>query len=385
MLDENNTFNINDLLKTLFIQVEEQAKKNHTELIIQMDSSIPKLLRGDEKPLLQFFTKLFEFVFTNSNSSEIMLTLHAPDDFVYQEEVIFEIPHIDLLNDQSCILLKAILKNDLEALNGKIEKDSDNTLHIRIPFTLHELGFRRHYRLTDKSMLDKKVLIALKSKKLAETIKKYFQYFNYDINIDSIDQQSSVQTYNIVITEDENLTETSIQKLNHAKTLGSHIVWIGASAYKNKIEANDIIQKPITQEDIYLLIGKLFGSTESITKLENEPENLTEALDKVKRKKNKVLNEDILKENRDKAIEFLKKFGDSDIRFKELLKEKNIKAVKHCCNEVETYAKNIGAENLLNLVEMVKLVLQSGEDDMLAIFPNKYHKELKRLKASILK
>ena len=150
-------FDINRILVTLFNTSEEVRKENNIDLVYEMDAHIPKELRGDSTVLLRLLTQMLSFVFKNSDRDEILLTLSAPDDFVFEEDIFFRIKETGVGKEKILAYLETNLSRDLEYLGGRIVyKDEDfSDVSLSIPFKINELGFRRHYRLPADNMLDK--------------------------------------------------------------------------------------------------------------------------------------------------------------------------------------------------------------------------------------
>ncbi len=151
-------FDINRILVTLFNTSEEIRKEKNIDLVYEMDAHIPKDIRGDSTVLLRLLTQMLTFVFQHSDRNEILLTLSAPEDFVFEEDISFRIKETGIRKEKVLAYLETNLSKDLEALGGKIVyKDEDfSDVSLNIPFKINELGFRRHYRLPDNKMLGKK-------------------------------------------------------------------------------------------------------------------------------------------------------------------------------------------------------------------------------------
>ncbi len=158
-------FDINIILINLFSSLETIRDQKKIELIYDMQTTIPKELRGDPTVLLRLLTKMLTFVLQNTDKKEIVLSLEAPADFFYEELMSFKINETNIAKEKVLEFLETNLSKDLEILQGKIVYDRDTDIHLDIPFKINELGFRRHYRLPDVSMLDKKVLLICESEK----------------------------------------------------------------------------------------------------------------------------------------------------------------------------------------------------------------------------
>ena len=412
-------FDINRILVTLFNTSEEMRKKNNIDLVYEMGAHVPKELRGDSTVLLRLLTKILTFIFKYSDRDEILLTLNAPEDFLFEEDISFRIKETGIEKEKILAYLKTNLTNDLEYLGGKIiNNDEDSSdVSLSIPFKINELGFRRHYRLPADNMLDKKVLIICESSKLSNSLKKLFQYFQYDVDVglDNFKENgNTLARYDILLTE-EKLSSGEVGSLiTEAAEIDSLRLVILKG--KEKIGNSNIqlissyLSKPITQKSIYDLIVKLFDPEfESIQRAKKEKlkrqmtpkiemkatvkDELQDTIESKKREKYKVLDVISGQDNakrmgviyRKELKYFLDTFDRSDIYFREIVNEKAITKIKEFCIDLEKQSRVIGADSMLNFADIISLIFVYNKLDMLPIYPGRYHLELKKLLAEIKK
>ena len=419
MANLETVFDINRILVTLFNTSEEIRKENNIDLVYEMDAHIPKELRGDSTVLLRLLTQMLTFIFKYSDRDEILLTLTAPDDFLFEEDISFRIKETGIGKEKILAYLETNLSKDLECLGGKIVyKDEDfSDVSLSIPFQINELGFRRHYRLPADNMLDKKVLIICGSSKVSNSIKKLFQYFHYevDVGLDTFKANGSdLSKYNIFLTEEKLSTGEIGPIIADAEEIDPLRLVILKG--KEKIQNSNIqlissyLSKPITQKSIYDLIVKLFDPEfESIhlakkeklkrklkPKVEIQPtvkDELDNTIEAKKSKKYKVLDVEVGQDNakrmgviyRKELKHFLDTFDRSDIYFREIVNEKSITKIKEFCIDLEKQSRVIGADSMLNFADIVSLIFVYDKLDMLPIYPGRYHLELKKLMAEIKK
>ena len=412
-------FDINRILVTLFNTSEEIRKKNNIELVYEMGTHVPKELRGDSTVLLRLLTQMLSFVLKNSDKDEILLTLSAPEDFLFEEDVSFRIKETGIGKEKILAYLETNLGRDLECLGGKIvynDEDSSD-VSLSIPFKINELGFRRHYRLPVDNMLDKKVLIICESDKVSHSIKKLFQYFQYDVDVglETFKENGHIlSTYDILLTEEKLSTGEVGDIISEAEEIDSLRLVILKG--KEKIGNSNIqlissyLSKPITQKSIYDLIVKLFDPEfESIQlakkeklkrqmkpKTEVKPtvkNELDDTIEAKKSEKYKVLDVEVGQGNAKRMGVLYKKelkhfcdtFDGSDIYFREIVNEKSITKIKEFCIDLEKQARVIGADSMLNFADIISLIFVYNKLDMLPIYPGRYHLELKKLMEAIKK
>ena len=422
-------FDINIVLMTLFSSLETLRKQKKIELIYDMEATIPRELRGDAAVLLRLLTKMHTFVFENTDKKEIVLSLGAPEDFLYEELMSFKIKETNIAKEKVLEFLETNLSKDLEILEGNIVYEKDADIHLDIPFKINELGYRRHYRLPDVSMLGKKVLLIGSSEKVSQSITKMFKYFlcDVDVGFDTFKSKGNDLTpYDILIVEDKLNTEefehiiAGVQQnipLKYVLLKDSHIL------QAKTISVSTHLIKPVTEESIYELIVSLFKNETTQKDVRSKGLKNIVDLEKVLQvqkndlNENKISLDNVQEANLHTMIEskkghnltildrelgeantkqmglkyanelknFLDTFDRSDLYFRQIVNEKSTNKIKEFCIDLEKHAKLIGAESMLKFADIVSLIFVYNKLDMLPIYPGKYHIELQKLIIEIKK
>ena len=414
MLDTNEQhFDINKVLTDLFMTLKKSGNDKKIELIYDMGIHIPKELRGDSKALLALLKKLLIYVFQNTKEKEIVLSLNAPDDFLYEEDISFKIETTNIGREKILAFLETELGKELKKLKGKIVYD-DSDIHLNIPFTINELGFRRHYRLPSSEMLNKKVLLIVESVNVSVSLTKMFNYFTYtvDSNFKISDRVlEKLEKYDLLLIEQKLVTEAFAHKvfeIQGKKSLKCVLFDDIHSAKNRQSQAvSTHLIKPVTQESIFKLLVSLFEYHESdiketrssieksvdiqytdTKKLNDSIEDNFNGMIKEKEKDIVlILNKEIGMKNTAKSglvyakelRNFVNKFERSDRYFRNIVKDKSTDKIKDFCIDLEKHAKIIGAESMLRFSDIVSLIFVYDKLDMLAIYPGKYHIELDKL------
>ena len=423
------TFDINGVLLKVFSSLESIRDERKIELIYEMEATIPKALKGDVTVFTRLLTKVLTFVFQNTKTKEIVLSLHAPEDFLVEEFVSLRMNDIHIQKERIQDYLENNITKELEILEGKIVDDKDSDIHLNIPFQINELGYRRHYRLPDIGMLGKKVLLISESEKITHSIKKMFRYFLYEVDIGFEEfkkQGNDLSQYDILVIDDCFATDTfeqivaKVQKkipIKYVLLRDSHIVEV---AHSDVVSRNLI--KPVTQESIFELIASLFHNDiqpvanrsevtkcildlekilhknkslkEEILSVDNfSGDNLNQVIEKKKELKNALLNTKLGEENTKKMgltytkelKKFLEVFDRSDIYFRQIVNEKASNKIKDFCIDLEKHSRLIGAESMFRFADIVSLIFVYDKLDILPIYPGKYHIELQNLLEAIRK
>ncbi len=269
-----DTFNINKVLETLFSSVKSIANEKRIELIYEMDATIPRTLRGDLDTLLIVLSKILTFVFQKSDRKEIVLSLSSVEDFLYEEFISFKIQETHIDKEKLLTFLKIHASQEIEMLGGNIVDDQENSsdIHLSIPFKNVELGFRRHYRLPNKKMVGKKILLLCSNEKTAQSLKKMFQYFLYDVHVgmDELKQHGNdLSVYDILIISEKMITEKTketIAKIQERTPL-KYVVLRDPYDLEDDIKTDpEHFIKPITQEKIFDLILSLYDENSGTDK-----------------------------------------------------------------------------------------------------------------------
>jgi hypothetical protein len=427
-------FDINMVLMTIFSALESIRDEENIELVYDIDATIPKELKGDVESVTHILTQLLQFVFQNTQNREVILALRAPEDFLYEEAITFEIDETDISYEKAMSFFDARLKPLLEKVEGKASfNDETGMISISIPFKLKELGNRRYYRLPDIGMLGKKVLLICKSKIVAESLRKLFKYFLYEVDVGAEEYKKrggNLAHYDIFVLEDSLLTEgieTLVQKVQEKNDLKFIILEDAAKAedlHRRYISAYLI--KPVMQESIFELIISLYEKDvedRKIKKVVDKPIiNMEKYLDDAFRKSEEAylqmenINSKLMsstqntiahphfeeEENEESTLsvlnlkagadraermgksyikeleDFVETFSRSDYYFRDIANNRATWQIKEFAIDLEKKSKQIGAERLARLAEKISLLFVYNNLEMLSVYTGKYHIELKK-------
>jgi hypothetical protein len=269
-----DTFNINNVLTQLFSSLKSIENEERIEVIYEMDSTIPRILRGDSESLLKLLSKVLTFVIQQSDRKEFVLSLSSVEDFLYEEFISFRIPRTNIEKEKLLNFLETQITKEIEMLGGQIVDGQEDTseIHLSIPFKNVELGFRRHYRLPHKNVVGKKILLLCSNEQTAQSLKKMFQYFLYDVHvgIDELKKHGNdLALYDILIISEKMVTEKTretIAKVQERAPL-KYVLLRDPDDLDEDIKTSpEYFVKPITQEKIFDLIMSLYTETSDADK-----------------------------------------------------------------------------------------------------------------------
>lgn len=420
-----NLFDINKILRNSFLTVKNSNRDKKIDLIFEMGTTIPRELRGNDIVFERLLTILLTFIYQNTHNDEIVLQLDAPEDFLFEEFISFKIENSGMPKEKIVAFLETGLDNTLQTLNGNIVYDKDVDIHLEIPFTIGELGFRRHYRLPAKSMLDKKILLIVSSDNLGRSITKMFKYFPYNVDVKHAEDNVDLSAYDLLIVEEILVNESfskKVETIQERQNLKFVILGTGQMSINTAgAVVSTHLLKPVTQDSIFELIISLFDAHAKPMKMKpskpevqrvqpsvnivhhekppviknntQESSALSHLIEEKKAQHTLVLDTKVGLENAkklgitysDTLKEFLDNFGKSDLYFRQIAGEKSSHKIKEFCLDLEKQAKLIGAEGMVKFTDIISLIFVYDKLDMLPIYPGRYHIELEKLVREIKK
>ena len=419
----DNFFDINMVLMTLFVSLESIREKKKIELIYDIDPTIPKELKGDVHAVTHILTHILTHVLKYSVKDEIVLSLHAPKDFLYEESISFVLEDSGLAQEEVKHLLETTIKSELNAVNGQIvSSDKASNIHINIPFKLNDLGNRRYYRLPDIGMLGKKVLLITKSEKVAKSLQKMFNYFLYEVDIgkEAYKKRGNNLGYYDIFVINEKLVNQGLEELVQKVQQHTDLKYVilrdsNAEPMPSSTVESTYLIKPVMQESIFELIIALFQADIDNRTIKTLDKISAISMDKYideafvqseKRFVNSIVkniehNSVEIKENdnhvtldvntgklnakklgliyRDELEDFMESFNRSDIYFREIAQSKSVWQIKEFCINLEKKANLIGAQRVANIAEQVSLLFVYNNLDYLPVYAAKYHIELENV------
>jgi len=273
-MEEEKYFNINTMLKNLFQSLDQSCKTKKPNLVFIFSKTVPCEMKGDVSTLYIVLLKTLQGIIQNECSNEIVVSIDAPEEFLYKEPVTFKITNIPMKQEVIMPKFRKILSDDLTKLDASFDFTEENggSIVITLPLTTAELGCRRHYRLPSKSILDKNILLVVKGNNLALGLTKMFKYFpmNVDLCINKFKDKYDLSRYDLVVVEDRlldfhlyALLETAVKKSDVKFVLfGNSDIYNDDDTSKLHI---DFLEKPVTQESVYRLLLSLFDELPILT------------------------------------------------------------------------------------------------------------------------
>ena len=274
-MEEENYFNINTLLKNVFQTLDQSCQERNADLVFVFGKTVPCQFKGHSSTLYMVLLKILCKVLENGYSAELLISVDAPEEFIYKEPVTFKITNIPLKKEEIVPYLRETLSEELHELDASIEYTENNggSLELTLPLTTAELGCRRHYRLPSKLMLDKNILLVVNSNNMALSLTKMFKYFpmNVDLCIKQFQENRyDLSDYDLVLIEDS-LFDFQFHDLvlkAQEKRDVKFVLFGNEDVYDEDDDSKlhtAFLAKPVTQESIYKLLITLFDELPTLT------------------------------------------------------------------------------------------------------------------------
>ncbi|MDQ7086114.1 MAG: hypothetical protein Q9M36_14900 [Sulfurovum sp.] len=197
---QNEVFNFNHVLNEVAGLLHYTYKQNDTELIFNIDKNVPKNMKADSLHLGQVLTNILEYLIQHNQSHEIILEVTMMSSFkeglalrcyintdmmIENKAHLFDSYYDDV--SRKYVGLGLFVAQELTHLmDGELividRDDGGNSLRLSIPIK-EKSDEKRKYRLPNKGLVGKKVLLVDKSPSAALATKKLFEYFKAEVKI----------------------------------------------------------------------------------------------------------------------------------------------------------------------------------------------------------
>ena len=280
----NEVFNFNNVLNELSGLLSNSHKKRDIELIFDIDKDVPRYMFSDSLHLGQILTNLLEYIIQNTQTTEIKVSVVVLSSLTeglkiqFHIEADMKIENKDTLfksyydeHTRSYVGLGLFVAKELTLLmDGELIIDEvdeyEDYLLLTIPIEEKNKD-KRKYRLPNKGLVGKKMLIVDSSDNSAIAIEKLFTYFKADVTILSPNQfnqrMPDFSKYEIIVLSDV-LFEANIFRALKSIKAHTNIKVISLANLFNtyQMTPNNIIditmKKPLTQEYVFDTLIQLY-------------------------------------------------------------------------------------------------------------------------------
>jgi len=268
MMDEEQSVNINTMVKNLFHSIKKSYSTETPNMVIFSSKTMPCNVKGDIDALYTILLNILNQLIENDKYlREIHISIEAPEEFLYREVVTFKITNISIKQEIFLPKLQELLEDDLKRSDATLEftESMGGSIEVKILLGTAELGCRRHYRLPSKEYLNKNILLVVEENSLALSLAKMFKYFpmNIDICIKSYKDKWDLKKYDLVVVEDSlfnvKLHDLILERL---KVSNMQFTLLGYTDPYSEDDDSKLhtayLEKPVTQDGVYQLLLSVF-------------------------------------------------------------------------------------------------------------------------------
>ena len=312
---QNEVFNFNNVLNEVAGLLHNTYKQNDTELIFDIDKEVPRFMWADSLHLGQILTNLLEYFIQTSQGKEIKLEVITTSSLKEGLQLQFHIDSAIMIDDKETIfesyydetsrryvgLGLFVAKELTQLMDGKllvVDCDSGyNGLVLTLPIE-EKNKEKRKYRLPDKGLIGKKILIVDKNEDSAHATEKMFSYFRAEVKVLTAnafgENIPNFAQYDIVALNDTLFNFKIFESLKKIKyNQGLKVISLNNLFSSNEVLQNNIIDigliKPLTQEYVYDTLIELYAQKEVIVEANVTSPALTIYRDTFKDVKNVTL------------------------------------------------------------------------------------------------
>jgi len=293
---QNEVFNFNHVLNEVAGLLNNTYKQNDTELIFDIDKEVPRYMLADSLHLGQILINLLEYFIQNSKSKEIKLEVVTISSLKDGLQLHFQIDADIIIEDKETLfdsyydeksrryigLGLFVAKELTHLMDGELlvidQKDGRNSLIFTIPIE-EKNKEKRKYRLPDKGLVGKKILIVDKSSSAALATEKLFAYFRAEITVLTADKFGenipNFSAYDIVALNNTLFNFKILEILRSVKRAQAlKIISLDNLFSSDNGVLNDVIdiglKKPLTQEYVFDTLVELYEQKEEESVITDE-------------------------------------------------------------------------------------------------------------------
>lgn len=281
---QHEVFNFNHVLNEVAGLLNTKYKQNDIELVFDIDRDVPKYMLSDSVHLAQILINLLEYFIQNSQNKEVKIEVTTAEDKKQGLNLIFQINADVNIEDKETLFnsyydeetrryvgLGLFVAKELTYLMGGElqikDRNYDSTILIFMLPIEEKNNEKRKYRLPNKGLVGKKILIVDSSQSSALATEKLFSYFRADIDTVSaeifVDQRIDFSRYEIVALSNTLFNDKVFEALEKVKEEQElKIISLENLFTSQEIPLNkhiDIrLKKPLTQEYVFDTLVELY-------------------------------------------------------------------------------------------------------------------------------
>ncbi len=289
-------FNINSVLDSVSAKMTQNARGKGIELIFNVANNVPSRIVGDEEKLNNVISNLVSNAIKYTPSGEVLLRMKRLDSTseliilecqvsdtgigIKQEALsqLFE-SFIQVDNSRSrqydgIGLGLAIVQEYVHLMGGKVKVESiygkGSTFTFTVVFETPEKIDLRNYRLPDKNIMYKKVLVVDTNTNAANSLQRMIAYYHYHADIVETEAEAieilKEHAYDILCLDSKLLDESFEDTIQRFKEFSNAKIILLENDVVQKLDISSKgvdaeLQKPFNQQDIFNTIIELYSDS----------------------------------------------------------------------------------------------------------------------------
>ena len=354
---QNEVFNFNHVLNEVAGMLNNAYRHSDVEVIFDIDKEVPRFMLADSLHLGQILTNLLEYVVQNAQTKEVNLEVVTLSSLKEGLQLRFSIESTIVVDNKETLFdsyydedtrryvglglfvakeLTHLMNGELLVLDGE---DGYNSLVLTIPIE-EKNKEKRKYRLPDKGLVGKKILIVDRNLKAANATAKLFTYFRAEVTLLTAEKFGenipNFVLYDIVALNDNLFNFKIFEALKVVKkSQGLKVISLNNLFSSEESILNDVIdislKKPLTQEYVFDTLVELY-----------EEKNLEESVVDSVEKEKLLVYRDTFKDVQNVTLESFHKFEGAHILIVEdnVINQKVVQSVLSKSHMILTVANN---------------------------------------------
>jgi CheY-like chemotaxis protein len=281
---ENQVFNFNHVLNEVAGLLNTKYKQNDIELIFDIDKQVPRHMFTDSENMAQILINLLEYFIQHSRNKEVKLEVIVTSGPKEELQLQFQIAADVKIKDKDTLfhsyydeeagryigLGLYVAKELTYLMNGELVIRDNGKQASCLVFTLpveEKEKEKRKYRLPNKSLVAKKILIVEQNDNAAVAIEKLFVYFKADVTVLSEEEfgknMPDFSLYEIITLSNALFDGSVLSALREAKKIHDiKIISLDNLFSSHKMilspEIDIRLKKPLTQEYVFDTLVELY-------------------------------------------------------------------------------------------------------------------------------
>jgi len=280
----NEIFNFNHVLNETIGLLTKTAKKQHTELIFDVNKNVPNSILADSSHLGQILVNLLEYCMQHSQTNKVRLLIDIESTLTDSLHLVMTIEGNLKIKDKEnffdtsynnkskeyiglgLFIAKELVNLMQGTLSIEANQNSDN-LHIIMPIQ-KVTDEKIVYRLSNEKTIDKHILVVDIDNDAATALEKRLTYFQINTTVksqkDFNNNLPNFANYDIIILNQKLFTPKIVSILSMAKKKHHFKILAIENLYNDDIDTlpdiiDFILYKPFSPEYIFELLQGMYS------------------------------------------------------------------------------------------------------------------------------